>query len=104
LTTRTRCAVWLLAVLLPCTVGGTSGCATLGPPQPMRVDASMPRELQKVSHPSYVIEPPDILVIDALRVVPLPPYRLEPLDVIILDVKNTRRDEPLTGLFQVQPE
>ena len=34
------------------------------------------RELEKVSLPPYVIEPPDILTIEALRVVPKAPYRI----------------------------
>lgn len=41
-----------------------------------------PRELQKVSLPDYIIEPPDILTIDAVTLVPHPPYRLRPLDVV----------------------
>src|SRR5262245_61255400 len=38
----------------------------------------LPRELAKVPMPPYVIEPPDILLIDAIRVVPLPPYKIAP--------------------------
>ena len=41
-----------------------------------------PRELQKVTLPDYIIEPPDILTIDAVTLVPHPPYRLHPLDVV----------------------
>lgn len=44
----------------------------------------VPKELGKVSLPPYVIEAPDILLIDALRVVPLPPYRIGALDVILV--------------------
>src|SRR5688500_17311753 len=42
----------------------------------------VPRELNKVSLPPYVIETPDILIIEATRLIPLPPYRVEPLDVL----------------------
>jgi polysaccharide export outer membrane protein len=66
----------------------------------------VPRELAKVSHPPYVIEPPDILLIDAIRVVPLPPYRLNPLDAIsvIAPEKKTLPNEPLQGTFTVEPD
>ncbi len=42
----------------------------------------MPRELTKVSLPAYTIEPPDVLLIDALQVVPRPPYHIQPLDAL----------------------
>src|SRR4051812_44922124 len=38
---------------------GAGVVSLLGPP--------VPRELEKVTHPTYVIEPPDILLIDAVR-------------------------------------
>jgi polysaccharide export outer membrane protein len=41
-----------------------------------------PRELQKVTLPDYIIEPPDILTIDAVTLVPHPPYHLHPLDIV----------------------
>lgn len=64
----------------------------------------MPRELQKVSLPEYVIEPPDILLIDAVRVIPLPPYRIEPLDILLVQVAGTLPDEPIAGLYRVEPD
>jgi polysaccharide export outer membrane protein len=57
-----------------------------------------------LQHPAYVIEPPDILLIDAIRVVPRPPYRIEPLDSISIQVFNLPAEEPIAGLFQVSPE
>jgi polysaccharide export outer membrane protein len=48
-----------------------------------------PRELQKVSLPDYIIEPPDILTIDAVTLVPHPPYRLHPLDVVKVAVSGS---------------
>jgi polysaccharide export outer membrane protein len=53
-----------------------------------------------MSQPPYTVEPPDILLIDAVRTVPLPPYHLEPLDAIIIVVP----DEPIKGLYGVEPE
>ena len=46
----------------------------------------IPREINKVSMPPYQVAPPDILVIDAARLVPKPPYRVEPLEVLIVQV------------------
>src|SRR4051794_37837428 len=40
---------------------------------------ALPRELAKVSLPDYVIEPPDILLLNAVRVVPLPGQDARPL-------------------------
>ena len=63
----------------------------------------MPRELAKVAMPDYVIEPPDVLLIEAVKVVPLPPYRINTLDVLALQVAGTLPDRPLVGQFEVEP-
>lgn len=80
-----------------CTVFG--GCTTVPhvPPQ-------VPHELAQVTMPDYVIHPPDILVIDALRVIPQPPYRIEPLDSLVIQVTETFPDQPIAGLYVVEPE
>ncbi len=63
----------------------------------------MPRELSKVAIPDYIIEPPDVLLIEAVKVVPLPPYRVNTLDVLALEVAGTLPDRPLIGKFEVEP-
>jgi protein involved in polysaccharide export with SLBB domain len=63
-----------------------------------------PRERAKITLPSYVIEPPDILLIDALRVVPLPPYHIEALDVLGINVTETLPEQPISGIYPVEPE
>jgi polysaccharide export outer membrane protein len=78
-----------------------SGCHSLSYPVPV-VDA--PRELQKVNLPPYTIEPPDILLIDAVRVTPLPPYKISPLDVLLIQGTNTLPNEPISGLYPVEPD
>jgi polysaccharide export outer membrane protein len=79
--------------------GGCQTCsATLPPPTPL------PRELAKVTQPLYQIEPPDILLIDTVRVVPKPPYKIEPLDTILVQASNVLPTEPILGLYGVQPE
>ncbi len=55
------------AVILPLIVASLAGCSGMAArkakklPQPGVVDLSQPRELQMVSMPSYVVEPPDEL-------------------------------------------
>lgn len=67
-------------------------------------EEEIPRELAKVSLPPYVIEPPDILLIDALKLVPLPPYHIEPLDVLQIQVAATLPDQPVNGVYTVTPD
>jgi polysaccharide export outer membrane protein len=62
---------------------------------------TVPRELEKITLPDYVIEPPDVLLIDALKVIPKPPYRIEPLDVLQIAVEGTPPEQPINGLFAV---
>src|SRR5688572_29602261 len=44
--------------------------------------ATLPKELNMVTLPPYTVGAPDILLIDAQRLIPLPPYRVEPLDAL----------------------
>jgi polysaccharide export outer membrane protein len=67
-------------------------------------DTPVPKELNKVSLPPYVVETPDILQIEAIRVIPLPPYRLEPLDIIYLSAANEFETARLTGLYPIDPD
>jgi polysaccharide export outer membrane protein len=64
----------------------------------------MPTELAPVSHPPYTIAPPDIITIDAVRLVPRPPYRVEPLEVLFISVTDTLPNQPINGAFVVTPE
>lgn len=81
-----------------------AGCQ-LHPPRPYsnepgtRINTSpdTPRELQKVSLPDYIIEPPDILSIDAVTLVPHPPYRLHPLDMVKVTVSNLPAEQTVGG-------
>lgn len=65
--------------------------------------ADIPRELNKVSLPEYVIEPPDVLIIEARKAVPKPPYRMETNDVVFIDVAGLPESSPISGNFQVEP-
>lgn len=94
-------------LLLLATAFGT-GCHALYPgrdpggPVPC-VPASMPRELSKVVMPDYIIEPPDVLEVSAIRLTPKEPYRLEPLDVIAITATGLLPGEEISGEYAIQP-
>jgi polysaccharide export outer membrane protein len=82
---------------------GAPGHEVPGPedvPGPGRI----PTELGKMSHPPYMIEPPDILLIDAIRLIPRPPYIVQPLDTLLVRVVGAPREQPLAGQFIVGPD
>jgi polysaccharide biosynthesis/export protein len=107
-TTRGRqwgLTAWLLLLACAC----AQGCLTCKSCGDNRFcsevcNGDMPRELRKTTLPPYVIEPPDILVIDAVRVVPLPPYRIEALDALAIVVAEAKPAEPINIIFVVTPE
>jgi polysaccharide export outer membrane protein len=70
----------------------------LPPPPP-----DMPRELSKVVLPTYTVEPPDILVIEAIHIVPRSPYHLRTSDLVAISVQGTLPDAPIAGAFPIQP-
>jgi polysaccharide export outer membrane protein len=75
--------------------------------------ADVPTELNKVAHPEYTIEAPDILLIDAVNLIPRPPYRIAPFDgllvkVTVLKPKDGGPSElipgqPINGIYRVEP-
>jgi polysaccharide export outer membrane protein len=85
------------------------------------VPDTIPRELSKVSLPDYRIEPPDLLMIDAVHIAPKTPYQLRPFDVLAIQMRRAPRDvlregdiiavtvpgaptaAPIAGEFAVQP-
>jgi polysaccharide export outer membrane protein len=79
-----------------------AGCATITPEKV--VECGVPRELDKTILPDYFIEPPDILLIDALTVAPKPPYKIQPLDVLVVSVPNAFPTDPINGLYPVDPD
>jgi polysaccharide export outer membrane protein len=103
---RPRCRKMQLAAVCFAWVLGTlaSGCQTVPLGQGPSAAAELPRELAKVSMPPYLIEPPDLLQIDAIRVVPLPPHRLEPLDQIAVRATGVLATEPIGGVYPVEPD
>jgi len=94
---------FVYSLVAACWALSAAGCLTCQPCA-HAVGADVPRELEKMALPAYVVEPPDILVIDALRIVPLPPYKIEPLDALLVQATNTLPNEPVNGLFGVEPD
>lgn len=95
------CPGWILLATL------AAGCAAVHSGHfkalPPVVPDSIPRELEKVTLPDYTIEPPDVLTIDAVTIVPRPPYHLNSLDVIIVNVEGTPPERPIQGSFPIAP-
>jgi len=90
----------LAAVAMAWTLIGLAGChaidfydPTMEAPMPLQMVP--PREKEKVSLPAYRIEPPDVLQIEMLKLVPLPPYRIEVYDVLQIAVVGTLLDQPV---------
>jgi polysaccharide export outer membrane protein len=82
--------------------GCFAGCATVSPCP--SGPCEVPRELDKTVLPDYRVEPPDILLVDALTVAPKPPYHIQTLDVLIVSVPNAFAGEPINGPFPVDPD
>jgi polysaccharide export outer membrane protein len=51
-----------------------------------------------------VIEPPDILLIDAVSIVPRPPFKIQPGDSLLVQLADVLPGEPVSGVFSVEPE
>ena len=60
-----------------------------------------PSELAKVSLPRYRLGPPDVLLIQAIRMVPKSPYFIQSNDYLQIIVPNALQNEPIAGPFQV---
>ncbi len=83
----------------PAARADTSGLNVAAPGVPY-----VPRELRKTVLPPYVIEPPDILNIEAIHVVPKQPYRLQAFDTVMLQVEGAPAEAPIAGIYPVGPD
>jgi polysaccharide export outer membrane protein len=59
--------------------------------------------MSKVTMPDYIIEPPDLLNIDAVNVVPKAPYFLRTSDLITIQVDGALPDAPIAGAYPIEP-
>ncbi|MCO6043134.1 polysaccharide biosynthesis/export family protein [Aeoliella sp. ICT_H6.2] len=103
---RSLLAAFTLLVL------GTTGCVSMMEPrQPLPMTPSegpavnpAGREKDMVSLPPYVIEPPDILLINAVKIVPKPPHVVEPFDGLLVRALYVDDRVPIQNAFFVDPE
>jgi polysaccharide export outer membrane protein len=104
-------ALAAVVLMMSALVGCTNRAFDHRPPSEVAFVPGLPgeevpvgRELDKVSLPAYQIEPPDVLTIEALRVVPKAPYRIRPLDALQVDVEGELPTEEINNvIFVVDP-
>lgn len=95
---------YLLSVIVVC-----GGCRTIYPgrepdgPKPC-ISPDVPREQAKVTLPDYIIEPPDILSIEGISLVPKSPYQLRVYDVVSVGAVGLPEDESINGEYAIQPD
>lgn len=97
-----------MAVLLLVTTGCTAFLAPRSPypatpPEPS-AESAVPRELDKVTLPRYVVEPPDILLIEGVKLVPKSPHRIETFDVLLVRVSGTLPEFPINDAYSVDAD
>jgi protein involved in polysaccharide export with SLBB domain/beta-lactamase regulating signal transducer with metallopeptidase domain len=64
--------------------------------------ASFPTELTKVSLPNYIIEPPDVLLIEGIKLAPKGPQEIETQDVLQIVVLGTSPERPIASHYLVE--
>ena len=69
---------------------------------PVPPELEPPRELSKVSLPTYRIEPPDVIQLEVLRLVPRPSYRIDTYDVLQIRVMGVLLQQPIDDFFLVE--
>ena len=91
-------ALWPLAAGCQLPNVGPMSAAPLPAAGPLPVGhvEDIPRELALVSLPTYRISPPDVLLVDAVKVVPKEPYYIEPLDVLSVQITGDPETGPVT--------
>src|SRR5688572_17538940 len=101
-----RRRLWTAGMLL--LLAGSEGCHFVYPgrnphgPQPC-IPPDVPRELSKTTLPDYIIEPPDVLSIEAISLIPRSPYKLRPLDVVTVTISGVSDEAKISGQYIVQP-
>ena len=73
------------------------------PPEPPVV-SSVPRELEMVTLPRYIIEPPDILLVEGVKLVPKSPHRIETFDVVLIRVEGDFPEQPIDDQYAVDAD
>lgn len=103
-----RAVVYAKLACLAILLAANSGCRVIYPardpcnPQPS-IPEVIPREQAKVTMPDYIIEPPDILTINAISLIPRSPYTLSQLDVVSISTSGLLEEGTIAGEYTVQP-
>ena len=63
----------------------------------------IPTEKAMVMHAPYVIEPPDILILAPIRLIPKPPYTVGPMDVLLIRAVKAVPEQPIEGTYTIGP-
>jgi protein involved in polysaccharide export with SLBB domain len=105
---RTRGLSWLMVAALAASTGCT---AFMEPRNPLPITPAeapptspVPRELEKVTLPRYVVEPPDILLVEGVKLVPKSPHRIETFDVILIRVVGAFPEQPIDNTYNVDAD
>ncbi len=61
----------------------------------MSLQNDVPREKMPTTLPDYVVEPPDVLMIDAVKIVPRSPYTIDTLDILGFVAPGAPVDSPV---------
>jgi polysaccharide export outer membrane protein len=105
---RIRGLSWLLVAAL----AASNGCtAFMEPRNPLPITPAeapptspVPRELEKVTLPRYVVEPPDILLVEGVKLVPKSPHRIETFDVLLVRVVGELPEEEIDNTYNVDAD
>lgn len=94
----------IVSVMVVMGLGMNAGCHVMYKNAPVveapqRCPDDTPRELLKTALPEYRIEPPDVLAIDAVRLLPGSDYKLHVEDVVMITVFVSAE----TPLFNIDP-
>jgi polysaccharide export outer membrane protein len=82
--------------------GDPSACLNNG--EIMPASQRPPAELTKMTLPTYRIEPPDTLLLEAIRVIPKQPYLLRPLDSVQIVASGTPIDQPIFNVYTIDAD
>jgi len=65
--------------------------------------AALATQYARTVKPSYVLEPTDIINVEAIHIAPKAPYQLRTFDVIMVDVIGAPEEAPISGFFALEP-
>jgi len=109
---KARHRIRLGLTLILSSVALSSGCtAVMAPrefypadPAPSPAESTVPRELEMVTLPPYVVEPPDVLLVEGIRLIPKSPHMIEVFDFLLIRVDGEFPDQPIDNTYSVESD